>query len=211
MIGIHDFWAFLAAGILLNLTPGNDTIYILSRSIAHGRQAGVLSALGIATGSFLHTLFAAFGLSVIITQSIFLFRIVQYVGAGYLAYVGFSMLRQRSMLTVEGPAAPGTTRRRTIYRDAVLTNLLNPKVAMFYLAFLPQFVDPSHKQAALPFIALGFTFTTTGTIWCLILALIASRIQARLQIHRRLSLIVQKSCGAVLLGLGIKLAMSGRR
>ncbi len=210
MTGIHDFAAFLTAGILLNLTPGNDTIYILSRSIAQGRRAGILSALGIGSGSVVHTLLAAFGLSIIITKSLLLFNIVKIAGAVYLAYVGITMLRQASSRNLQHELTTAPVSHRRIYRDAVLTNLLNPKVAMFYIAFLPQFVDPLFRQSALPFIALGFTFTFTGTLWCLVLALLSARIQARLKLHERLSVLLQRTCGAVLIALGLKLAISER-
>ncbi len=212
MTGINHFETFLLAGILLNLTPGNDTIFILTKSISQGRQAGILSVLGIATGSIIHTLFAAFGLSIIIAKSVLLFNIIKYVGAGYIAYIGIKMLLDKSKLDfTQGNTQ--TTRNAVIkiYRDAVLTNVLNPKVAMFFIAFLPQFIDPAAKAHVLPFITLGLTITTTGTIWCIILAIFSAEIFSKLRSHEKFSTYLNKTCGAVLVGLGVKLALTERK
>ncbi|HEX9652675.1 MAG TPA: LysE family translocator [bacterium] len=211
MSGINHFETFLLAGILLNLTPGNDTIFILTKSIAQGRRAGVLSAMGIATGSIIHTLFAAFGLSIIIAKSLLLFDLVKYAGAGYLIYIGIKTLLDKSKLdfTQGDPQATKNAAVKT-YRDAVVTNVLNPKVAMFFIAFLPQFIDPSAKTHVLPFLTLGLTFTTTGTIWCVILAIFSAQIFSKLRSHDKFSVYLNKTCGTVLVGLGIKLAFTNR-
>jgi threonine/homoserine/homoserine lactone efflux protein len=150
MTGIIHFETFLIAGILLNLTPGNDTIFILSRSIAQGKKAGIMSVLGIATGSLVHTTLAALGLSVIIAKSIVAFNIIKYAGAAYLIYIGYKMLTDRSQLNTETNMAGKITDLKRIYRDAVITNVLNPKVALFFIAFLPQFIDPAFKNTILP-------------------------------------------------------------
>ncbi len=210
MPGIHDFPAFLTAGILLNLTPGNDTIYIVSRSLAQGRRAGILSALGIGTGSIGHTLLAAFGLSVLLARSLFIFNIVKYAGAAYLVFVGVLMVRRAPAWDMDHAPAAARAGQLKVYRQAVFTNLLNPKVAMFYLAFLPQFVEPVSRHAAVPFIILGLTFTFTGTVWCLILALMSSRIQSHLMAHENFSRLIRRCCGAVLVGLGVRLAFTSR-
>ena len=144
MIGIQHYETFLLAGILLNLTPGNDTIYILSRTIAQGRKAGIMSVLGIATGSLVHTLFAAVGLSVIIAQSPVLFNIIKYAGAAYLFYIGIRMILSKS--SVINLQKPEKQKYNKIYLQAVLTNVLNPKVALFFISFLPQFIDPSYSN-----------------------------------------------------------------
>ena len=141
MPGIIHFETFLITGILLNLTPGNDTIFILSRSIAMGKKAGIVSVLGIATGSLIHTTLAAFGLSIIIAKSILIFDIVKYAGAAYLVYVGIKMLADRSRLNFN-PEKTARINWKIIYRDAVLTNVLNPKVAMFFIAFLHSSLIP---------------------------------------------------------------------
>src|SRR5438477_4108996 len=138
MFGIHDFGLFLAAGILLNLTPGPDTLYILGRSVAQGREAGVASALGICVGSIFHTCAAALGLSAILAASALAFGAIKLLGGAYLIFLGIKMLLDRQ----EHLSLPSSFRRRTTsagFRQGVLTNVLNPKVALFFLACLPQF------------------------------------------------------------------------
>ena len=208
MSDIIHFEAFLAAGILLNLTPGNDTIFILTKSIGQGRKAGVISALGIGTGSIVHTLLAAFGLSIIVAKSILIFSIVKYAGAVYLLYLGYKMFTDGSNWKPKNIPGAGNA-YRVIYREAILTNVLNPKVALFYMAFLPQFIDPYSGNTVLSFMLLGATFTTTGTIWGIVLAVFASAIFSRLFESRSLAVYIRKICGLTLVGLGIGLAFSG--
>jgi len=211
MTGIIHFETFLIAGILLNLTPGNDTIFILSKSIAQGKKAGIMSVLGIATGSLIHTTLAALGLSIIIARSIVVFTIVKYAGAAYLLYIGYKMIISRTKIDANLSADDNKVDLLKIYRDAVFTNVLNPKVAMFFIAFLPQFIDPSYHNSIVPFLLLGFTFTTTGTIWCLVLASFASFIFSKLRNNPTFSGWLNRVCGAVLIGLGIKMALTSRK
>lgn len=211
MTGIINFETFVIAGILLNLTPGNDTIFILSRSMAQGKQAGIMSVLGIATGSVIHTTLAAFGLSIIIAQSVIAFNIIKFAGAAYLAYIGYKMLTDQSQPHTATPLTEKKVNLKKIYRDGVITNVLNPKVALFFIAFLPQFIDPALKNTVLTFLVLGISFTITGTIWCLILANFASIISHKLKSNKKLSGYINKTCGAVLIGLGIKVALTERK
>jgi RhtB (resistance to homoserine/threonine) family protein len=205
MLGIQHYETFLVAGILLNLTPGNDTIYILSRTIAQGRKAGILSVLGIGTGSLVHTFFAAVGLSIIIAKSPVLFNIIKYAGAAYLFYIGIRMiLSKSSMIKLDHPE---DEKYKKIYWQAVLTNILNPKVALFFISFLPQFINPTYSNHYLSFIVLGLSFTATGTLWCLVLALFASFISASLIKNTRTGNYITKACGFVLVALGIKVAL----
>lgn len=206
MTGIIHFEAFLLAGILLNLTPGNDTIFILAKSIGQGRKAGIVSALGIGTGSIVHTIFAACGLSFIIARSILLFNIIKYAGALYLLYMGVKMFTGKSQLNAGTLPVNNLQNHVSIYRAAVITNMLNPKVALFFIAFLPQFIDPHFKQAVLPFLLLGITFVATGTVWCLVLAVFAARISGKLSSNRKIAAYINKFCGAVLIALGLKVA-----
>jgi RhtB (resistance to homoserine/threonine) family protein len=211
MSGIIHFETFLITGILLNLTPGNDTIFILSRSIAQGKKAGIMSVLGIATGSLIHTTLAALGLSIVIAKSIVAFNMIKYAGAAYLIYIGYKILTDRSQLNTETDITNKKSNLIIIYRDAVITNVLNPKVALFFISFLPQFIDPAFKNTILPFMLLGISFTITGMIWCLILAGFASVISEKLKSNKKLSGYVNKTCGVVLIGLGIKVAFTGRK
>ena len=205
MFGIHDFGLFLAAGILLNLTPGPDTVYILGRSIAQGREAGVASALGISLGSIFHTGAAALGLSAILATSALAFGTIKLLGGAYLIFLGIKMiLDRRKQLSL-----PSNFRRRTsaaAFRQGILTNMLNPKVALFFLAFLPQFIDPASNMKIAAFITLGLTFVTTGTIWCLILAWFASVFSERLRNNETISQWLNRTSGALFVFLGLRLA-----
>lgn len=207
-MGIIHFETFLLAGILLNITPGNDTIFILSKSIAQGRRAGIVSVLGIGTGSLLHTTLAAFGLSMIIARSVLLFNVVKYAGAAYLLYIGYKMLTDQSGLPTSNTAAnQQDVNYLKTYRDALLTNILNPKVALFFIAFLPQFIDPAFRENAVPFLLLGLCFTITGTIWCLTLAIFADFLFSKLKTDHLAVKRINQLCGTVLIGLGIRVAL----
>jgi RhtB (resistance to homoserine/threonine) family protein len=211
MAGIIHFETFLLAGILLNLTPGNDTIFILTKSMGQGKKAGIISALGIATGSIIHTMLAAFGLSIIIAKSILLFTIIKYAGAAYLMYLGCKMWTDKSELHAHQETKSKGIDYFKTYRAAIITNVLNPKVALFYIAFLPQFIDPNFKNTVVPFLMLGITFIITGFIWCMTLATAASVIFTKLQENKSVSMYINKVCGLTLIGLGIKVALTSRK
>jgi RhtB (resistance to homoserine/threonine) family protein len=205
MFGIHDFGLFLVTGILLNLAPGPDTAYIVGRSMAQGRDAGVASALGITVGSIFHTCAAALGLSAILAASAWAFGFVKIAGGAYLVFLGVKMLlERRGLLTV-----PANFRRSTTmaaFRQGVLTNVLNPKVALFFLAFLPQFIDPGSNAKIAAFITLGLTFVITGTTWCLVLALFASAFSERLRGNQTVAQWLNRTVGALFVYLGVRLA-----
>jgi RhtB (resistance to homoserine/threonine) family protein len=205
MFGIHDFGSFLATGILLNLTPGPDTVYILGRSIAQGREAGVASALGISLGSIFHTCAAALGLSAILATSAIAFGTIKLLGGAYLIFLGIKMILDRR----KHLSLPSNFRRRTTmaaFRQGILTNILNPKVALFFLAFLPQFIDPASNMKIAAFIILGLSFVATGTVWCLILAWFASVFSERLRKSETISQWLNRTAGALFVFLGLRLA-----
>lgn len=208
MFGIINFETFLLAGLILNLTPGADTMYILGRSISQGKKAGVLSALGISTGGLIHCLFAALGLSVIIAKSAIAFMIVKYLGAAYLIYLGTRILITNSKEEFKLNKTETKTNYRKIYISGILTNILNPKVALFFLAFLPQFINPEYTQSPIPFVTLGLIFLTTGTIWCLVLALFASKMSDHIRRNYRIKYWLDRITGSIFIALGIKLALS---
>jgi RhtB (resistance to homoserine/threonine) family protein len=211
MTGITHFETFLLTGILLNITPGNDTFFILTKSIAQGKQAGIVSTLGIATGSIIHTLLAAFGLSIIIAKSIVLFNLIKYAGALYLLYLGYKTLTGKSEMNIDFTTKNKSVDYLKVYRDAVITNVLNPKVALFFISFLPQFINPALKNTLLPFLTLGLTFITTGTVWCLILTNFAAVIFSQLRDNKKVSTLLNKICGMALIGMGIKLAFTDKK
>ncbi|MCC8433295.1 LysE family translocator [Brevibacillus sp. M2.1A] len=203
MFGIIHYEAFLMTAIMLNLIPGSDTMYIITRSISQGKQAGILSVLGILTGSLIHTLLAAFGLSLILAQSIVLFNIVKILGVAYLVYLGIRML-----MTKESPVFDAADSKKVkgekVYLQAILTSVMNPKVALFFIAFLPQFVSAT-EAGPLPFLILGLTFTVTGGIWCSLLALFASFATQKLRNNQKFSVILNKLTGIVFIGMGLNL------
>ncbi|UCE60448.1 MAG: LysE family translocator [Phycisphaerales bacterium] len=207
MFGTQNLATFVSVGILLNLTPGPDTMYILARGAAQGVRAGVLSALGISTGGLIHTLAAATGLSIILASSATVFTIIKYVGAAYLIALGIGMLLRK--VDPHSSAGKSSNGRDgwTVYRQGALTNVLNPKVAVFFLAFLPQFVDPSSGHTVIPFVILGCIFVTTGTIWCVLVGALAGKMSLVLRTKRSVQLALNRISGAVFIALGGKLAL----
>ncbi|MGP5534535.1 LysE family translocator [Psychrobacter celer] len=212
MFGIENYLGFVLAAILLNLTPGTDTMYIITRSVSHGSAAGFYSVLGIISGILVHTVFAALGLSIILINSPLAFTIVKYIGASYLCYLGIKMLmsKQPSLLAnhlpKSSPSAPANSIAHwQIYKQGVLTNVFNPKVALFFLAFFPQFIDPSYAHSALSFLILGLSFALTGFVWCSCLALLTSKFSANLRKNPAIEVLLNKISGVVFIGLGVKL------
>lgn len=203
MLGITDYGAFVACAVMLNLTPGTDTVYVISRSIAGGRKPGTVSALGISTGILMHTVLCASGLSIVLARSAMAFAAVKTVGAVYLAIMGIrTILSKKSILdtgthTAERPAV--------VYRQGVLTNVLNPKAALFFLALLPQFVDAQSGYGALPFLILGLTFFATSTVWSLILAYGASFVNGFLMKRKNAGNILSKLSGVIYILLGLNI------
>jgi threonine/homoserine/homoserine lactone efflux protein len=140
LYGIINYEVFLLTGILLNLIPGADTMYIVGRSISQGRKAGVYSVFGIISGSLIHTLLVAFGLSIILTKSIIVFNTIKILGVIYLVYLGIRMLLDKTNASFS-PSDSNKQNIRKIYIQGMLTSLTNPKVSLFFIAFLPQFID----------------------------------------------------------------------
>ncbi len=208
MFGIINFEAFVIAGILLNLTPGADTMYILGRSISQGKKAGILSVLGIVTGALVHCVFASLGLSIILAKSALAFEIVKYLGAAYLIYLGIKTLLLKSKEEFELTEKNKDVNYRKIYVSGILTNVLNPKIALFFLAFLPQFINPDYAQNSIPFLILGLTFVTTVTIWCLFLAVFSSKLSNQIRKNYKIKIWLDKITGGIFIALGIKLALS---
>jgi len=207
MLGIHHYALFILSGILLNLTPGQDTLYILGSSLSAGRRAGIASAFGVTVGSLVHTVAAALGLSVVLAASPLAFTVVKLGGAAYLIYLGAKLLLARASrldLTVE----PQPRSTRAAFTQGVLTNVLNPKVALFFLAFLPQFIGPESPVKMLAFLVLGATFITTGTIWCLVLACAAGKLRTLFVRRPGLRTSMDRVIGALFVLLGARLAWS---
>ncbi|HEY7115806.1 MAG TPA: LysE family translocator [Tepidisphaeraceae bacterium] len=216
VFGTHDLPLFLLSGVLLNLTPGQDTMYILGRGVTGGRRAGVISALGISCGCLVHCVAAACGLSAILVASSTAYEAVKWAGAAYLIYLGVRLLLTAPSAVADGRSAAGEGDREwVIFRQAVLTNVLNPKVALFFLAFLPQFVRADAAaagaaQRAVAFLFLGACFAFTGTCWCLVLGYAAGTMSRTMHRRRRLMRFAERAAGGLFIALGLRLAVSRR-
>ena len=211
MFGIENFIAFLIAGVLLNLTPGSDTMYVLGRSISQGRQAGIYSALGIGAGCMFHILLATFGLSIILKESQVLFDFIKYLGAVYLFYMGVRLLINKDKRQFDVTGMDQIPDLKKVFLSGVITNVLNPKVAIFFIAFLPQFVQKDYHNHALSFFILGLTFNFTGTVWNLILAVFASSMTSKIKENYRIKTWLDRLTGTVFILLGIRLALARNR
>ncbi len=208
MLGIHDLALFIVSGLLLNMMPGPDSLLIMLRSGSQGWRAGSVAALGIGTGTMVHVLAAALGLSALLSASAELFAIIKLMGALYLVYLGVSLLRQGVSSPVASEPAvslPALSYGR-IFRQGLLTNVLNPKVALFFLAFVPQFIAPDAPQKALAFIVLGCIFNINGMIWCHLLAFSTAYASRKVRLPARLGRWLNRLMGGLFVGLGIKLA-----
>lgn len=206
-MGIVNYGQFVVSAILLNLVPGSDTVYVLTRAIVGGRKKGVISALGISTGILVHTLLAALGLSVILRESALAFNIMKIAGAGYLVFLGIKAVVSKKPLFDSDPESLDESPLK-VYRQGVLTNVLNPKAALFFLALLPQFVSQSAGSSPLPFLALGLTFFTTSTIWSVFLAFAASFANALLRKNERVQKGAGKATGIIYILLGLNVLRS---
>ncbi|HFR4186805.1 LysE family translocator [Bacillus cereus] len=202
MYSIINYEVFLLTGILLNLIPGADTMYIVGRSISQGRKAGVYSVFGIITGSLVHTLLVAFGLSIILTKSVVLFNTIKVIGVIYLVYLGMKMILDKTNVDFQAPSNKLNIRK--IYLQGLLTSLTNPKVSLFFIAFLPQFID-TKASGPIPFIILGITFTVTGLLWCLFVAYFSSYVTKKLRGNQKVGMILNKVTGLIFIGMGLKL------
>lgn len=205
---------FVAAGLLLNLTPGPDVLYIVAHALRSGARAGVVAALGVTAGCFVHIVAAAVGLSALMATSLAAFTILKWLGAGYLVYVGVKMLSSRpaDAMHLEAPQADsvwvsGQIDLKSVFLRGFWTNVLNPKVALFFLAFLPQFIAPEAEHKTLTFALLGLLFNFNGLWvnvgWALAAAWLARRAT---QVQRAMHWL-DRVAGALFIGFGIKLAL----
>ena len=207
MPGTHDLILFIAAGLLLNVTPGADTLYIVSRSTAQGAGAGAVAALGIGAGCIVHVVAAAAGLSALLAASATAFSTLKYVGAAYLLYLGATMLFASAGRQPLPAMVPGTSLAR-VFLGGVLTNVLNPKVALFFLAFLPQFIAPDAQAKWKSMLLLGLVFDLNGTLWNLVVAWSSARLSGRFARRPALSRWLRRLCGGVFVWFCIRLARS---
>jgi threonine/homoserine/homoserine lactone efflux protein len=206
MMTLHSYLLFVLACIALMLAPGPDMLYMLGRCVAQGRRAGILSAVGFNLGGYVHLTGAVLGLSAILATSALAFSVVKWVGAAYLVYLGVSMLWSRQGPLAMAAQDTAALRGRTILWQAFLSDVLNPKVALFFLALLPQFVDRSAAHPTLQILLLGATVNIIGLPINIALACCSAWITRNLRRNQSLSLGLHKTLGALLVGLGIRVA-----
>lgn len=209
MFGIHDLSLFVVSGLLLNIMPGPDSLLIMTRSATQGWRAGSAAALGIGTGTFVHIVAAALGMSAILATSAAAFMVVKLLGAAYILYLAVGMLlsKRGDGSAMQAPALAPLPLRR-IYGQGILTNVLNPKVALFFLAFVPQFIDANAPHKALAFIILGAIFNINGMLWCHALALFTAQAKARLKLNPAVTQWLNRATGGLFVWLGVKLALA---
>jgi RhtB (resistance to homoserine/threonine) family protein len=214
MFGITHFGFFVVAVFLLNVTPGPDTAYIVGRSVAQGRGAGLMSALGISAGCCVHSLACAFGLTALLAASATAFTVIKFVGALYLIYLGTRLIFARPAVAAE---APGATRAvgapkslRQLFLQGFWTNVLNPKIVLFFVSFFPQFVTTGSDHKALAFLALGVVFVLMSMVWNSFVAWIAGSVTQRFSGKPAVKRWLDRGVGSAFVGLGIKLATASR-
>jgi threonine/homoserine/homoserine lactone efflux protein len=206
-LGIHQLWLFVLSGLLLNITPGPDTAYIIGRSIQFGWRGGAAAVTGICTGCLVHVFGAAIGLSALLMASSAAFTALKWVGAAYLLFTGVQMLLSRAQPLAEADTAGRETSLARVFWQGALTNALNPKVALFFLAFLPQFVAAESAHKTLAFLTLGLIFIATGTLWCFGIAAFAARAASRIRRSAGAVAWVNRALGGLFVYLGIRVAM----
>jgi RhtB (resistance to homoserine/threonine) family protein len=211
MFGIVHFPFFVVAVFLLNVTPGPDTAYIVGRSVAQGRGAGLMSALGISAGCCVHTLACAFGLTALIAASAAAFTVVKIVGAIYLMYLGvrliFTSPSKKGTDGAQQASAPATPKPlRQLFIQGFWTNVLNPKVVLFFVSFFPQFVALESEHKTLAFLMLGAVFIAMSTVWNSFVAWIAGSVTQRLGGKPGVKKWLDRVVGSAFVGLGLKLA-----
>ncbi|WP_283129842.1 LysE family translocator [Enterovibrio norvegicus] len=203
-----NFWLlFLASAFALNVAPGPDLLYILTKTIRNGKKVGLASALGVCTGALFHVFAAAFGLSMILASSALAFSLVKYIGAAYLFYLAYQALQSSGFeLIVES-----SNQRETAFesfKQGVIIDILNPKVAIFFMAFLPQFVRENSGPVSFQLIYLGLLVIAVAIVVETAYVLVADKISERIRSSKRLSIWLDRAVGAMFVTLGIKLALS---
>ncbi|WP_144111254.1 LysE family translocator [Paraburkholderia sp. BCC1886] len=213
MFGITHFEFFVVAVFLLNVTPGPDTAYIVGRSVAQGRGAGLMSALGISAGCCVHTLACAFGLTALLAASATAFTVIKFVGAMYLIYLGVRLLFAKPAAdetTGAARAAGAPKSLRQLFLQGFWTNVLNPKVVLFFVSFFPQFVTLGSGHKTLAFLTLGGVFVVMSMAWNSFVAWIAGSVTRRFSGKPSVKKWLDRTVGSAFVGLGLRLAAASR-
>lgn len=209
MLGELNLVLFLTASLALIIAPGPDNILVLTRGVTQGRGAALVSAAGASLGLVVHSIFAAVGLSALLAQSAVAFSVIKYVGAAYLIYLGIKVFLNREGFAVSSEATP--VGLKSVFVQGVASNVLNPKVALFLLAFLPQFADPTVDSAAVQLLALGLTFALLTWMVFSAIGYFSGSLGNWLESRPGYANVLRWLTGGVLVGLGLRLAFSDRR
>ena len=208
MIEPAKFALFIGISWALIIAPGPDMFYVITRGMAHGRKAGMLSAIGVVCGILVHTTAAALGLTLIVQSSASAFLLVKIAGATYLLYLGIKAWRDKSTFSLPSPIT--VVNSHALFWQGVLSNVLNPKIAIFFLAFLPQFVDKGGGHIALQMVILGLTFAILGLCFLLVVGYSSGAVGGWLMQRPHYTQYLQRLAGGILIGLGIRLAFTER-
>jgi len=209
-MGVENFLTFIIAATIFAITPGLDIMFILNKSIGQGKKAGIYATLGINTGVLVHTVFAALGLSLIIARSVLAFSVLKYLGAAYLIYLGITrLISKEALFNTEVINKPASTNKQN-YISGLINNVLNPKVALFVLAFFPQFIRRESIHSPIPFIVLGVTYAIIGIVCLLVLTLFASTFSKKLADNPNASNWLNKFSGVTFILMGLKVALTKR-
>src|SRR5215207_3610886 len=200
MIEPAKFALFIGISWALIIAPGPDMFYVITRGMAHGRRAGILSAIGVVCGILVHTTAAAFGLTLILQTSAYAFLLVKFVGAAYLLYLGIKAWRDKSTFHIQTSAS--FAKPAVLFWQGVLSNVLNPKIAIFFLAFLPQFVDRGSSQVTLQMVLLGLTFACFGLCFLLVVGYSSGTIGGWLTRRPQVGQFLQRFAASILIALG---------
>ncbi len=204
-----SFWLlFFSTALALNIAPGPDLLYILTKTIANGKKVGIASSLGVCTGALFHVAAAAVGLSAILVSSAFLFSIVKFLGAGYLIYLAYQSFRSAgTSLNIKSEEQPKES-AWTAFKQGVLVDILNPKVAIFFMAFLPQFIRDGYGSVPIQLLYLGLLVIAVAVVVEVIYVLVASKLTEKVRSSKTASVWIDRVVGTIFTGLGLKLAIS---
>jgi len=200
-----DVFLFLVAAMMLTLAPGPDNIYVLTRGIAQGKKAGLVAALGFSSGLFFHTLLAVLGFAAVIKAYPAAYHALQYAGAAYLVYLGIRTLRSATSMSLDAMMTPVSLSR--IYWQSVIANILNPKVTLFFIAFLPQFVNVQAGHVAWQMLLLAVVFILQALAIFSAIAFFSGIVGAYFQRQARAALYLNRLAGCAFVGLGIRIAL----
>lgn len=206
MFGVTDFFLFIIAGLLLNLTPGVDMLYVIHRAGSHGLKAGFVACLGIAGGCLIHIFFAVIGLSAMLAASSLAFMVIKYLGAAYLIYLGLTMMFSQPQVSTQTIATQAINLIE-IFKQGVLINVLNPKIAVFFLAFIPQFIEANSTQKPMAFLLLGLIFNLNSTVIMMVVVWLTVKAKDTFKLMGGQGRYIKKILGVGFIALGAKLAI----